>query len=178
MVIFCGEATLKIIANGFLFNRGAYLRSFFNILDFVVVVSGYVASRLVLHKLLCLRSLSTISLSLSGRSPEYQNHHRIERSSFPAPPRMRIVQCSAHIPNARAKISICVKLVRLYCTSAFHTSRHRATNYEPATRMTARPLWPLRRTVMDALPGPGSRKMIAQCAVLATLFHLLAQQNV
>ena len=42
VAIFCSEAVLKIIALGFAFGQGAYLRSFFNIIDFIVVISGQV----------------------------------------------------------------------------------------------------------------------------------------
>lgn len=40
LVIFCAEATLKITALGFMLHRNSYLRNIWNILDFVVVVSG------------------------------------------------------------------------------------------------------------------------------------------
>lgn len=40
--IFCVEAMLKIIALGFILHRGAYLRNVWNIMDFVVVVTGFV----------------------------------------------------------------------------------------------------------------------------------------
>ncbi|CAJ0582996.1 unnamed protein product, partial [Mesorhabditis spiculigera] len=42
MGIFCVECVLKITANGFLFHKGSYLRSGWNIMDFIVVVSGCV----------------------------------------------------------------------------------------------------------------------------------------
>ncbi|CAN8020399.1 unnamed protein product [Ixodes persulcatus] len=38
--IFCVEALLKIVALGFILHRGAYLRNIWNIMDFVVVVTG------------------------------------------------------------------------------------------------------------------------------------------
>ncbi|RWS24993.1 Voltage-dependent calcium channel type A subunit alpha-1-like protein [Leptotrombidium deliense] len=38
--IFCVEAGLKIIALGFVFHKGSYLRNFWNILDFIVVFTG------------------------------------------------------------------------------------------------------------------------------------------
>ncbi|VDK72314.1 unnamed protein product [Dibothriocephalus latus] len=41
--IFCVEALLKITALGFVLNEGAYLRSIWNILDFIVVVTGLLA---------------------------------------------------------------------------------------------------------------------------------------
>lgn len=40
LVIFCVEASLKIISNGFLFHKKAYLRNLWNLMDFVVVVTG------------------------------------------------------------------------------------------------------------------------------------------
>jgi len=38
--IFCVEATFKIVALGFILHKGSYLRSAWNIMDFVVVVTG------------------------------------------------------------------------------------------------------------------------------------------
>ncbi|KAF5394348.1 Voltage-dependent calcium channel type A subunit alpha-1 [Paragonimus heterotremus] len=40
LIIFCVEALLKIVALGFLFHKGAYLRNIWNIIDFIVVVTG------------------------------------------------------------------------------------------------------------------------------------------
>ncbi len=40
MIIFCFECMLKVIAFGFVLHKGSYLRSGWNIMDFVVVVSG------------------------------------------------------------------------------------------------------------------------------------------
>lgn len=40
LVIFTLEAVMKIIAYGFLFHPGAYLRNGWNILDFLIVVIG------------------------------------------------------------------------------------------------------------------------------------------
>ena len=37
------EMVLKIFGLGFIFNRGAYLRDYFNILDFFIVMSAYVS---------------------------------------------------------------------------------------------------------------------------------------
>lgn len=42
MGIFTLECTLKIIASGFVLHKQSYLRSGWNILDFIVVVSGVV----------------------------------------------------------------------------------------------------------------------------------------
>jgi len=38
--IFCVEATLKILALGFILHKGSYLRNIWNIMDFVVVLTG------------------------------------------------------------------------------------------------------------------------------------------
>lgn len=40
VIIYCIEAATKIIANGFLLHKDAYLRNGWNMLDFVVVVVG------------------------------------------------------------------------------------------------------------------------------------------
>ncbi|KAF0766468.1 voltage-dependent calcium channel type A subunit alpha-1 isoform X16 [Aphis craccivora] len=40
LAIFCVEATLKILALGFLLHSGSYLRNIWNIMDFFVVVTG------------------------------------------------------------------------------------------------------------------------------------------
>lgn len=40
--IFCVEASLKILALGFVLHRGSYLRNVWNIMDFFVVVTGWV----------------------------------------------------------------------------------------------------------------------------------------
>uniref|UniRef100_A0A9J2Q930 Ion transport domain-containing protein n=1 Tax=Ascaris lumbricoides TaxID=6252 RepID=A0A9J2Q930_ASCLU len=40
MGIFCLECLLKIVAFGFILHKGSYLRSGWNIMDFIVVVSG------------------------------------------------------------------------------------------------------------------------------------------
>ena len=46
--IFVLEAIIKIIAAGFLFNfKGSYLRSMWNIVDFIVVTSAVIDSILV-----------------------------------------------------------------------------------------------------------------------------------
>lgn len=38
--IFCFEAGIKIIALGFAFHKGSYLRNGWNVMDFVVVLTG------------------------------------------------------------------------------------------------------------------------------------------
>ena len=43
--IFTVEASLKILALGLIFHRGSYLRNMWNIMDFVVVVTGWVQFR-------------------------------------------------------------------------------------------------------------------------------------
>ncbi|XP_043195368.1 voltage-dependent calcium channel type A subunit alpha-1-like isoform X4 [Amphibalanus amphitrite] len=42
LCIFCVEASLKIMALGFVLHKGAYLRNIWNIMDFIVVVTGLV----------------------------------------------------------------------------------------------------------------------------------------
>jgi hypothetical protein len=44
--IFTVEAALKILALGFVLHRGSYLRNTWNIMDFIVVVTGYVVARI------------------------------------------------------------------------------------------------------------------------------------
>ena len=46
--IFTVEASLKILALGFVLHRGSYLRNAWNIMDFIVVVTGYVSMCCVL----------------------------------------------------------------------------------------------------------------------------------
>ncbi|KAL3280080.1 hypothetical protein HHI36_017586, partial [Cryptolaemus montrouzieri] len=41
--IFCVEASLKILALGFVLHRGSYLRNVWNIMDFFVVIIGFLA---------------------------------------------------------------------------------------------------------------------------------------
>lgn len=61
--------SLKILALGFIFNKGAYIRDAWNILDFVIVMSGLVgyvfqgggANLSVLRSFRVLRPLRTIS---------------------------------------------------------------------------------------------------------------------
>lgn len=40
LAIFTIEAALRILALGFVLHRGSYLRNMWNIMDFVVVVTG------------------------------------------------------------------------------------------------------------------------------------------
>ncbi|KAK6195079.1 hypothetical protein SNE40_000584 [Patella caerulea] len=40
--IFCVEASLKILALGFVLHKGSYLRNVWNIMDFIVVVTGFI----------------------------------------------------------------------------------------------------------------------------------------
>ena len=44
--IFTVEASLKILALGLILHRGSYLRNMWNIMDFVVVVTGWVFLKL------------------------------------------------------------------------------------------------------------------------------------
>lgn len=38
--IFCFEAGIKLLALGFVFHKGSYLRNGWNVMDFIVVLSG------------------------------------------------------------------------------------------------------------------------------------------
>src|SRR5690348_5486206 len=42
LIIYTGEAVLKICAKGFFLDKYSYLRSGWNVLDFIIVVVGYV----------------------------------------------------------------------------------------------------------------------------------------
>ena len=42
--IFCVEALFKVVALGFVLHKGSYLRNVWNMMDFVVVVTGWVSS--------------------------------------------------------------------------------------------------------------------------------------
>lgn len=46
--MFCFEAGIKIVALGFVFHKGSYLRNGWNVMDFIVVLSGWVQSSLSL----------------------------------------------------------------------------------------------------------------------------------
>lgn len=50
--IFCFEAGIKIIALGFAFHKGSYLRNGWNVMDFVVVLTGWVACSVFLRIIL------------------------------------------------------------------------------------------------------------------------------
>ena len=69
MGIFTVEAALKILALGFVLHRGSYLRNAWNIMDFIVVVTGYVSltSNLVLDK-----SRIHVVRNLADFSPEIE----------------------------------------------------------------------------------------------------------
>jgi len=41
LALYSLEMVLKILGLGFLFNKGAYLRDAWNILDFIIVCTGY-----------------------------------------------------------------------------------------------------------------------------------------
>lgn len=41
LALYTLELVIKILAKGFVFNKGAYLRDAFNVLDFTIVFSGY-----------------------------------------------------------------------------------------------------------------------------------------
>lgn len=49
LAIFCVEASLKILALGFVMHKNSYLRNIWNIMDFFVVVTGLVAALIIKH---------------------------------------------------------------------------------------------------------------------------------
>ena len=61
VTIFTIESILKIIAYGFLFHPGAYLRNPWNILDFVIVIIGYEFSLSVFQMFVVLNLTGDIS---------------------------------------------------------------------------------------------------------------------
>lgn len=63
LAIFCVEASLKILALGFVMHKNSYLRNIWNIMDFFVVVTG-----LVDLKVHSLSLFSSLSIQLSVRS--------------------------------------------------------------------------------------------------------------
>lgn len=60
--IFCVEATLKILALGFILHKGSYLRNVWNILDFIVVLTGFVLLACLLLTLLPITVFSLLLL--------------------------------------------------------------------------------------------------------------------
>ena len=40
LIVFCAECVIKILADGFIFHSGSYMRSGWNVMDFVVVSTG------------------------------------------------------------------------------------------------------------------------------------------
>jgi len=53
LVIFTAECAMKIVAYGFLLHPGAYLRNGWNILDFIIVLIGWVHENLHAHDMVC-----------------------------------------------------------------------------------------------------------------------------
>ena len=41
--LYTAEMVLKILGMGFIFNKGAYMRDYFNILDFFIIMSAYLS---------------------------------------------------------------------------------------------------------------------------------------
>ncbi|KAF0292815.1 Voltage-dependent calcium channel type A subunit alpha-1 [Amphibalanus amphitrite] len=76
LCIFCVEASLKIMALGFVLHKGAYLRNIWNIMDFIVVVTGLITlvmSEAIHVDLRMLRSFRVLRpLKLVSRVPSLQ----------------------------------------------------------------------------------------------------------
>ncbi|XP_046472833.1 voltage-dependent calcium channel type A subunit alpha-1 isoform X8 [Neodiprion pinetum] len=65
LAIFCVEASLKILALGFVLHRGSYLRNVWNIMDFFVVITGLITvstQRMDLRTLRAIRVLRPLKL--------------------------------------------------------------------------------------------------------------------
>ncbi|XP_046418464.1 voltage-dependent calcium channel type A subunit alpha-1 isoform X6 [Neodiprion fabricii] len=65
LAIFCVEASLKILALGFVLHRGSYLRNVWNIMDFFVVITGIITvstQRMDLRTLRAIRVLRPLKL--------------------------------------------------------------------------------------------------------------------
>ncbi|KAI0987172.1 hypothetical protein GJ496_005576 [Pomphorhynchus laevis] len=58
--IFCCEALLKIVALGFVLHKGSYLRSMWNIIDFIVIVTGFITHFVSSSSPLDLRTLRAV----------------------------------------------------------------------------------------------------------------------
>ena len=64
LAIFCVEASVKILALGFCLHPGSYLRNIWNIMDFIVVVTGLVFSTFFLRFILSLSHVASISVRI------------------------------------------------------------------------------------------------------------------
>lgn len=49
IAIFCFESGIKILALGFALHKGSYLRNGWNVMDFVVVLTGWVWNNVLYH---------------------------------------------------------------------------------------------------------------------------------
>uniref|UniRef100_A0A8C5S212 Ion transport domain-containing protein n=1 Tax=Laticauda laticaudata TaxID=8630 RepID=A0A8C5S212_LATLA len=71
--IFCFEAGIKIIALGFVFHKGSYLRNGWNVMDFVVVLTGILATAGTQFDLRTLRAVRVLRpLKLVSGIPSLQ----------------------------------------------------------------------------------------------------------
>ncbi|KAJ7409509.1 voltage-dependent R-type calcium channel subunit alpha-1E isoform X4 [Pitangus sulphuratus] len=76
--IFCFEAGIKIVALGFVFHKGSYLRNGWNVMDFIVVLSGF-GPKSVKNILLC----QVLSAERGGiDSPSEQAKNGVNSSAF------------------------------------------------------------------------------------------------
>lgn len=57
LYIYTAECALKIGGNGFILNKGSYLRDAWNILDFIIVLSGWAETVFSTVNLSALRTL-------------------------------------------------------------------------------------------------------------------------
>ncbi|CAG7727599.1 unnamed protein product, partial [Allacma fusca] len=90
--IYTSEMILEVVAKGFVFNKFSYLRNFWSILDFFVVVSGYVAIPL-------------------QETPE-ANSGDIDLDFLPAFRVLRAIKTISIIPGLRVMINSLLKSVK------------------------------------------------------------------
>lgn len=77
LAIFCVEATLKILALGFLLHSGSYLRNIWNIMDFFVVVTGWVQCFVQLYIYTYLNLILTSCANEKKKIRILKNRHEI-----------------------------------------------------------------------------------------------------
>ncbi|KAK3565567.1 hypothetical protein QTP86_012456 [Hemibagrus guttatus] len=68
--MFCFEAGIKIVALGFVFHKGSYLRNGWNVMDFIVVLSGRFTRYIPNPRVNLLICIFAVLLSLIGRTAD------------------------------------------------------------------------------------------------------------
>ena len=83
LAIFTIEAALRILALGFVLHRGSYLRNMWNIMDFVVVVTGWVPRKTTRKYLVMIWRAwaSVVCFSIAHQPPLLASHACVSRNS-------------------------------------------------------------------------------------------------